>query len=1005
MRLRVALIDLVWTQGCGMRNPRKVLANRLKQGRREWLAVLILAGSPVLAQQPATSGLGVLPPLPLETPAFVLANPYCEAEATQPQPTVQLTNGRNQPSRTVRLSPIGAAIALNSIDDDQRLVNPRPAGLIPVMTIEPTHRSAVQSNPLIQSAHHDNAPLVDTAAAPAKPVTQAAIPSRTGLSAGYDVKASGNSIVLVNPAPKQLLIIKPNSAQQHPAVSPVQPAGKPQQSLIPQVSAQTVPADSNHPAVPTQPTAIPRDKPVASAAASIPANPTTPAVVPTSKTTVPAQSLVKASKAEQGSSQNTVQPKKPTKPVQVGSIAAMLAQHPDEPSKASTEKTSTPIFFSLSDNLEVAPTSESQVEGKLASKTGPTQVAAEVKQPPLPAPVTLLADGSIVTAPAPKPKDSSTRKSAIPTSILADQSQLGKAIGLPTPRSSPKPVSQPVLMPRVPATAKPLSPQPKSILASKEPAFPAAEEQQLLVAPLKGFRPRSNPKSTKSVTAAKPFTVPEETAKSKTTVESSTVSSVLAKSPPLSKSETKTKGNSKSDLLTLPQPVNIPDKVADAPATQKSGKSIIEVKRPSPKGLAKNNPHLETPKPIANKELKNPFEKRSGLAASQPPAAVESGTNQTVTVDKYKINKENRKPIGTADSTQRDGASPIAKGVVKPMSLGKPNDVAKQNPALDGENPQVNRSVVRKPASTSQTPASTDQASTEPASTEPASTEPASTDQASTDQASTDQASTDQASTDQASTDQASTEPASIVRTTPTANEGDITAEHTILKKRSRPPVTVQTLPTATERQPAASSVNTTKVQPVPDMVLDRTKVNHPSVDLHQAMSLDTASELKDRGLILGPHVKLTPLHMNQAQVRSLTLGGSVRGVRVGDKGICQAFASGPNQLKLIGTGIGITRLVVWAQKNDKTDEVLMRAFEIHVDEVVPSEGNSIENTTELLNQSIRNVFPNCQATVKLVGGKLCVAGQCDNQESAEKIIRMVRKSCLIPVRDQLVVK
>jgi len=95
----------------------------------------------------------------------------------------------------------------------------------------------------------------------------------------------------------------------------------------------------------------------------------------------------------------------------------------------------------------------------------------------------------------------------------------------------------------------------------------------------------------------------------------------------------------------------------------------------------------------------------------------------------------------------------------------------------------------------------------------------------------------------------------------------------------------------------------------------------------------------------------------------------------------------------------------VWAQKAGENNEVLMRAFEIHVDEVVPSEGNSIESTTRLLNQSIKKVFPQSQATVQLVRGELWVAGTCESQDSAEKIIRMVRKSCLIPVKDQLTVK
>lgn len=924
-----------------MRNSRKALADRLKQGRREWLVVLLLAGSPALAQQPASRGLGVLPPLPLETAgqAVVRSNPYCETETSQPA-TVQLTNGANQPATTVRLSPIGAAIGLNSINGTPRPTAARPSGLAPVMTIEPTHRSAVQSNPLIQSAHHGDAQLVETTVATAKPVTQAVIPSATGLA----TQASGSSILLVNPASKHRLTVKPNQAQEIQVASPEQPSEKtpPSQSLIPPLSAETEVANVYQAAASAQPTSESGEKPVTRPAASTtPATATAPKTVvtpsieaasksdPTATTASNSVEPVKAGKVKgqdtaQPKKPNTAQSKKPTKSVHGASIAAMLANHPDKPSKASAEKP-TPIFFSLSDNLEVAPTSESKAEGKLGSKVDSSPIPARTEQPPLPAPVTLLPDGSIRTAKAPKP------------------------------RPKPKSFAQPVLMARVPATAKPISSHPKSILATKEPASPATEKEQLRVAPMKEFRPRSHPNSTKSVTAAKPFNVSVETAESKTKPESSAASSVLANSPP---SKTESKRNSGNGQLTPTPSVNSSDQVADAPSTEKSGKSIIKVERPSPKELAKENPHHESPKP-AQSELKNPFKKRE-VVANRPSTIDESeaDTNQTVTVEKYTINKENRKPRVAVNAPERDSATPIAKGIVKPLSLGKTNELA-ESPAPNSKTPEVSQTVTKKPAK-------------------------------------------NQA---ESVTAPKSTKAAAVQRKTPAVNKNQVVAGQTDSTKRYRPPVAVQTLPGTVERQPTASSVRTSKVQPVPDMVLESIKANSPAFDLHQAMSLDTASDLKDRGLILGPHVKLTPLHMNQAQVRSLTLGGSVRGVRVGDKAICQAFASGPNQLKLIGTGIGITRLVVWAQKSGNTDEVLMRAFEIHVDEVVPSEGNSIQNTAELLNQSIQNVFPNCQATVKLVGGELWVSGQCDSQSSAEKIIRMVRKSCLIPVRDQLVVK
>ncbi|MGI9472810.1 MAG: pilus assembly protein N-terminal domain-containing protein [Rubripirellula sp.] len=223
-----------------------------------------------------------------------------------------------------------------------------------------------------------------------------------------------------------------------------------------------------------------------------------------------------------------------------------------------------------------------------------------------------------------------------------------------------------------------------------------------------------------------------------------------------------------------------------------------------------------------------------------------------------------------------------------------------------------------------------------------------------------------------------------IYRSEPAVAKPIPKTEPSLHTKRYRPPVAVKQVPIAFERKENASqeaAVTMAAVQPVAEMKLD------------------------NLGVDLGPDVKLTPLHMNQAQVRSLTLGGSVRGVRVGDKGVCQAFASGPNQLKLIGTGKGITRLVVWAEREGEQNKTMMRAFEIHVSDVAPTEGESVSGTAKLLNQSIQRAFPNCRVNVQLVRGELHVAGKCDNQESAKKILRMVRKSCLIPVRDQLSVQ
>ena len=399
---------------------------------------------------------------------------------------------------------------------------------------------------------------------------------------------------------------------------------------------------------------------------------------------------------------------------------------------------------------------------------------------------------------------------------------------------------------------------------------------------------------------------------------------------------------------------------------------MIKVERPSPKKNARSNPHAETAKADTKTELVNPFNKQrtrdTSPTTTQPGIAETVELNQAVRVEKYKINKDRPRVKVNLDSTagtkQRADQSPIASGVVAPISLPGSAEVEKATTSPSKAKP-VEEANSAKLAQVKK--------ATQPV-----------------------------AKATSVATSQTPTQPADVAGQTV---KEDAASGTTILRKRYRPPVAVQTIPGAVKRQATVASNDSTKVQAVQEMVLDNRKPQPPTVDLQQAMRLDTASELKDRSLNLGPDIKLTPLHMNQAQVRSLTLGGSVHGVQVGDKGVCQAFASGPNQLKLIGTGIGTTRLIVWAQTDGDKDEVLMRAFEIHVNEVVPTEGNSIESTTELLNQSIQKVFPRSQAKVQLMRGELWVTGSCESQDSAERIIRMVRKSCLIPVRDQLNVK
>ena len=231
--------------------------------------------------------------------------------------------------------------------------------------------------------------------------------------------------------------------------------------------------------------------------------------------------------------------------------------------------------------------------------------------------------------------------------------------------------------------------------------------------------------------------------------------------------------------------------------------------------------------------------------------------------------------------------------------------------------------------------------------------------------------------------------PPAVYRDEPIVQAPVMQPEPSLIQRRYRPPVAVDSPPIAVTRdissQENASPVFTVQSVEAEKLVLE---------ELSQKPSEPILPEITG--------AKPSALYMTRTQVRSLTIGGHVRRVAVGDKNVCQAFAAGPNQLKLIGTGNGVTRLVVWADTTDSSP-TRVRSFEIHVEDKAAPSG--IEDKTAIINQSIRQAFPNSRVVVQQQRNSLVASGDCQSEEAAKDIIRMIRKTCLIPVRDEIKVR
>lgn len=150
--------------------------------------------------------------------------------------------------------------------------------------------------------------------------------------------------------------------------------------------------------------------------------------------------------------------------------------------------------------------------------------------------------------------------------------------------------------------------------------------------------------------------------------------------------------------------------------------------------------------------------------------------------------------------------------------------------------------------------------------------------------------------------------------------------------------------------------------------------------------------------------IDVTPLSIEPAQVRSLTILGDLKRFAVADNEVCQIFRSGESQLKVIGVEAGVTQLAVWAV-TESGEPPKLRVFEIRVAEALGRGGPLADDPTERLNDSLRRVFPAADVRVHRRGDTLVVSGRCGGNAAATEIIRLVRKSCLIPVKDELVIR
>ena len=225
---------------------------------------------------------------------------------------------------------------------------------------------------------------------------------------------------------------------------------------------------------------------------------------------------------------------------------------------------------------------------------------------------------------------------------------------------------------------------------------------------------------------------------------------------------------------------------------------------------------------------------------------------------------------------------------------------------------------------------------------------------------------------------------------------------HELLRRhRYRPPVAIDTASIPADRTPESSAPSA--IEMAGDFSLEEAlTLDGSATDASTESTFDRDSPPR---LQLPAGMSAIPLEMQLATARTLVIGGDVQDVRVINDAVCQACADDEGRIKLVGTSRGVTQLVVWAKvDNDAGVSVdRVQAFEVTVDE--HAEADAADQSLDMLDRSIAKTFPGAEVVLDHLGDTIRVRGTCDSESDAKRILRMIRRTCLIPVEDQLVVQ
>ena len=136
-----------------------------------------------------------------------------------------------------------------------------------------------------------------------------------------------------------------------------------------------------------------------------------------------------------------------------------------------------------------------------------------------------------------------------------------------------------------------------------------------------------------------------------------------------------------------------------------------------------------------------------------------------------------------------------------------------------------------------------------------------------------------------------------------------------------------------------------------------------------------------------------------------LALPGRIERIEIADNEICESIAMGDGDYSLLGNRIGRTMATVWMEEAPAGQENPVK-IEIEVQATWQATNAAPARNLKELQASVNRMHRDTRIEIKTnTDASITVTGSSGSEESAKQILNLIRKLCLVPVHDQVVVR